>query len=356
MGCAVSQEDRAANKRTKELDEVIKTEKALRDRSVKLLLLGAGESGKSTVLKQVKILHDKGFSDEDRVQLKDTIYTNVKDAALDILTGMKATGISFQDEAVKIESEKIFEFEYKTAMIVTEEPYISILRKVWADPGVKSAYIRRREFQIGDSAAYYFDNLERIAAVEYIPTDEDILRSRVKTIGITEARFHYTAKNLDFRIFDVGGQRSERKKWIHCFENVTGIIFCAALSAYDTMLLEDNETNRMHESLKLFDSVANSRWFSQSAIILLLNKIDLFMDKITKVPLSVCFPDYEGCNEFHEAVQYIRDQYEVLNRTPQRNQIYTHLTCATDTENVRFVLDAVTDIVIQARMRDTGYL
>lgn len=43
------------------------------------------------------------------------------------------------------------------------------------------------------------------------------------------------------RMFDVGGQRSERKKWIHCFEGVTAIIFCVAMSAYDLVLAEDEE-------------------------------------------------------------------------------------------------------------------
>ena len=43
-----------------------------------------------------------------------------------------------------------------------------------------------------------------------------------------------------FSMFDVGGQRSERKKWIHCFENVTSIIFCVALSEYDQVLLEES--------------------------------------------------------------------------------------------------------------------
>ena len=45
-------------------------------------------------------------------------------------------------------------------------------------------------------------------------------------------------------MFDVGGQRSERKKWIHCFEGVTAIIFCVALSGYDLVLAEDEEMNR----------------------------------------------------------------------------------------------------------------
>jgi guanine nucleotide-binding protein subunit alpha len=95
-------------------------------------------------------------------------------------------------------------------------------------------------------------------------------------------------------MFDVGGQRSERKKWIHCFEAVTSIIFCVALSEYDQVLLEESKQNRMLESLILFESVINSRWFVRSSIILFLNKVDIFKTKISKVPLDRYFPDYTG--------------------------------------------------------------
>ena len=76
-----------------------------------------------------------------------------------------------------------------------------------------------------------------MANAGYLPTDQDILRSRVKTTGITETTFR--VGELTYRLFDVGGQRSERKKWIHCFEAVTSIIFCTALSEYDQVLLEE---------------------------------------------------------------------------------------------------------------------
>lgn len=97
-----------------------------------------------------------------------------------------------------------------------------------------------------------------------------------------------------FRMFDVGGQRSERKKWIHCFEGVTAIIFCVALSGYDLVLAEDEEMNRMIESMKLFDSICNSKWFVETSIILFLNKKDLFEEKIVRSPLTICFPEYSG--------------------------------------------------------------
>ena len=80
-----------------------------------------------------------------------------------------------------------------------------------------------------------------------MPTVDDVLRTRVKTTGIVETTFTY--KSLHFRLVDVGGQRSERRKWIHCFEQVTAIIFCVALSEYDLTLSEDQEMVRRLLSL-----------------------------------------------------------------------------------------------------------
>ena len=133
-------------------------------------------------------------------------------------------------------------------------------------------------------------------------------------------------------MFDVGGQRSERKKWIHCFENVTSIIFCVALSEYDQVLLEESNQvrgpprismvhftdrvlkNRMMESLVLFDSVVNSRWFMRTSIILFLNKVDLFKVKLGRSPLGNYFPDYLGGNDVNRAAKYLLWRFNQVNR------------------------------------------
>lgn len=111
------------------------------------------------------------------------------------------------------------------------------IRALWRDPAVTQAVARSREFQLNDSAVYYFTAIDRMASPNYLPTDQDILRSRVKTTGITETTFK--VGELTYKLFDVGGQRSERKKWIHCFENVTALVFLVSLSEYDQMLYED---------------------------------------------------------------------------------------------------------------------
>lgn len=115
-------------------------------------------------------------------------------------------------------------------------------------------------------------------------------------------------------MFDVGGQRSERKKWIHCFESVTSIIFCVALSEYDQVLLEEDRQNRMIESLVVFESVINSRWFLRTSIVLFLNKIDLFKAKLAKVPLNHFFPDYSGRDDPKKAAKYILWRFTQMNR------------------------------------------
>ncbi|KAK2093593.1 Guanine nucleotide-binding protein G(i) subunit alpha-2 [Saguinus oedipus] len=100
-----------------------------------------------------------------------------------------------------------------------------VIRRLWADHGVQACFGRSREYLLNHSATYYLNGLERIAQSDYIPTQQDVLQTRVKTTGIVET--HFTFKDLHSKMFD----RSERKKWIHCFEGVTAIIFCVALSS-----------------------------------------------------------------------------------------------------------------------------
>lgn len=200
----------------------------------------------------------------------------------------------------------------------------------------------------------YFDSILRIGQANYVPSDQDVLRSRVKTTGITETTF--TINNKVCRMFDVGGQRSERKKWIHCFENVTAIVFLVAISEYDQVLVEDSSVNRLHEALTLFDSICNSRWFTKTSIILFLNKIDLFADKIKRSPLSKYFVDYMGGPKYEAACQYLLHRFISLNHRADSKQIYSHFTCATDTKQIKFVMAAVNDICLHDNLRNVGML
>ena len=97
---------------------------------------------------------------------------------------------------------------------------------MWQHAAAQSIFERKSEFQLNDSADYYFNDIDRISTAGYIPTEQDVLRSRVRTTGIVQSDF--VIKKVNFLMFDVGGQRNERRKWIHCFDHVNAMVFVAA--------------------------------------------------------------------------------------------------------------------------------
>ncbi|KAI8384505.1 guanine nucleotide-binding protein subunit alpha [Radiomyces spectabilis] len=352
MGCCQSNEAQEDKARNEEIENQIKRDKLNMRNEVKLLLLGAGESGKSTILKQMKLIHDGGYSRDEREAFKEIIFSNTIQSMRVILEAMEKMDVPLQSEN-RHHAAVIFDLPVQIERDSLPPEVTQAVATLWKDPGLQSVYERSREYQLNDSAKYYFDSIDRIGDPNYVPTDQDVLRSRVKTTGITETTF--VIGDLTYRMFDVGGQRSERKKWIHCFENVTAIIFLVAISEYDQVLIEDETVDRMQEALTLFDSICNSRWFVKTSIILFLNKIDIFKEKLIKHPLTECDPEFPGPNTYDAASDYILNRFVSLNQSDSK-QIYTHFTCATDTQQIKFVMAAVNDIIIQNNLRDVGLL
>jgi len=355
MGCVMSlKEDKAAVERSKEIDARLQVDARNAARHVKLLLLGAGESGKSTFIKQMKIIHENGYSKVECLGYVPVIYSNTIQSMMAILRAMGRLRIGFANPDVEKDARQFFAAVSSCDDAPLNTELATVMKRLWKDGGVQDCFKRSREYQLNDSAEYYLESLDRISQPSYVPNEQDVLRTRVKTTGIVETRF--TLRGFHFEIFDIGGQRSERKKWIHCFEGVTAIIFIVALSEYDLSLIEDQEMNRMMESMQLFDSICNNKWFTETSIILFLNKKDLFADKIKTSPLTICFPEYQGGSTYEEAGAFIKEQFESLNKRRDTKDIYTQFTCATDTNNVQFVLDAVTDVIIKNNFKDCGLL
>lgn len=350
---STSQDEGEQKKKSQAIDRALEEDSKKLRRECKILLLGSGESGKSTIVKQMKIIHQNGYTVEELALYKHTVYKNLIDCAKALISAMQ----QFDIEPEKLGNKECAAFvvEYQ----LDPDPAAQIDAKVaeavasvWADPAMPKVFDHSTEFYLMDSAPYFFDEVKRICGSGYIPTEQDVLRARTKTTGIYETRFQMG--QLSIHMFDVGGQRSERKKWIHCFENVTSIIFCVALSEYDQVLLEASDQNRMMESLVLFDSVVNSRWFMRTSIILFLNKVDLFRQKLGKSPLSKYFPDYSGGDDVNRAAKYLLWRFNQVNRA--HLNLYPHLTQATDTSNIRLVFAAVKETILQNALKDSGIL
>ncbi|XP_054908706.1 guanine nucleotide-binding protein subunit alpha-11-like [Poeciliopsis prolifica] len=338
---------------SREIEKQIRKDKEKLKKEVKLLLLGTGESGKSTFVKQMRIIHGKGYNESEKKDFIKLVCQNIITAMQALIEAMETLNIDFVDDENISYADKLSPVD-STEVYRLDFWQVDAIKRVWSDLGVQKCYDRRREFQLSDSAKYYLSDIDRITAPGYVPTLEDILRVRVPTTGIIE--YPFPMKSVIFRIVDVGGQRSQRKKWIHSFENVTSIIFLAALNEYDQVLYESQTDNRLRESLDLFKTLISSHWFKKSSTILFLNKTDLLQEKIKTSHLASYFPKYNGPRYDAESAKCFINQMYIKRHQEQDKPIYTHFTCATDTENIQFVFESVQDAILGDHLKHLGVL
>jgi len=337
----------AGGKVSKEIDEKIREERETSRLKIKLLLLGTGDSGKSTFLKQMKVLHANGFSEAELERYREALRFNCLSSIQTILDAYELAQSIGKAKKRKGLTEQID--QVRAVNELTEEA-APIVQALWARKEIKEIFDRRAEFriQVPSSSPYYFDNAARFAAEDFLPTNEDIFRVKIRTTGASDLIFE--TEGIEFTLVDVGGQRSERRKWLHCFDNVTSVLFLAALDEYDMVLEEDNRQNRLTESLTLFSQVSGSQFFENSSWILFLNKTDLFRDKILKAPLSGFFADSPKESDFDASLAFMTRKYVDSFRGP--GQLYHYATCNIDTRATEKIFVAVRDTIISSAIRE----
>jgi len=349
----LSAEQKKAIEESRRVDDQNAKDYNTESEKIKLLLLGAGESGKSTIFKQFKILYGAGFSQDELQSHTTHIYGN-------ILVAIKA--ILSAAETFKLSDKVACKSEFDMVMAAEDDAVVDAamgdaIKTLWSDNAIQETWEKRAEYQVVETNAKFFGDIDRISADDYIPTQEDFLKCRVRTSGIIEE--HYIIDSINFVMFDVGGQRNERKKWIHCFDDVNAVIFVVALSEYDQMLFEDNTVNRMVEAIALFEEISNSRWFTNTSMNLYLNKKDLFEEKVKKSSIKDAhedFADYEGKpNDYEDGCKYFQDKFLAMNKNSSK-QIFCHVTCATDPDNVAVVFNACKETILRDNLSGSGFM
>lgn len=183
------------------------------EKEIKVLLLGAGESGKSTIFKQMRIIHDRGYTNEELKDFRFIVFTNIIRSIKNLIEATQTLGIEIEEEENKVRATKIADLDDDFVMYVSkiwDYNMGSDIEHLWQDPGIKKAYERRNEFQLDDSTGFYMSEIKRICQPDYLPSEEDVLWARVKTTGIIEVKCTIGGKCI--KLVDVGGQRNERKK------------------------------------------------------------------------------------------------------------------------------------------------
>jgi len=189
--------------------------------------------------------------------------------------------------------------------------------------------------------------VDRLFRPNYMPSDQDILYAKSRTIGIVETGFEL--ENHTYRMIDVGGQRSERRKWIKAFDGVGAVLFVAAISAYDVFVPEDPSQSQVEEALMLFNDISNLPIFKDAALVLFLNKIDLLEEKLESgmSPIARYYPDYTGAPDNLAAGQaFFAEKFKRLFHDPDKT-LYIHFTNATDTAFLDKTMESVQIMILQ---------
>lgn len=374
-GSSMTAEEKLEAKKNRELEAANRKQHEVENSKLKLLLLGTGESGKSTLFKQMKILFSQqhGFTQNE-------LQAGIKIVRHNIMSNLKTLLINCNNHTPAEDSALAEEIIKMDEAIIIDKKIAEKIKSIWDDKGVQKSWLVRSSFQVQDALEYFINNIERIAKDNYLPTNQDMLRTRVRTSGIVQAE--YKIKDITVAMFDVGGQRNERKKWIHCFDNVTAIIFVAAISEYDQVLFEDQHTNRQLEALNLFKEICDSDWFQKKSMILFLNKRDVFRKKLTYIPFKVevgadarnvdyngpvAIPNHpssqEGTKEFEAVYEahcaYLEKLYKsqsVPNKSGPARAVYVYFTCSTDSDQVKVVMESCKDIMLKNNLHENGFM
>ncbi|KAF8629170.1 hypothetical protein AX17_005755 [Amanita inopinata Kibby_2008] len=232
--------------------------------------------------------------------------------------------------------------------------------KLWNDPIIKEL-LKVMKIRLEEMAGFFLDSLERVTSLRYVPTDDDILRARLKTVGISEHRFKLKAGNTishDWRVFDVGGARSLVPAWAPYFDNMDAIIFLAPISSFDQVLEEDPAVNRLEDSILLWKSVVSNPLLKRTEVVLFLNKIDILKAKLAA---GVSFGHYvisygDRPNDFEHASAYLKKKFAALHRqySPLPRTFYCHLTTVTDVKSTQHILGNVKDMVVRQNLLESS--
>ncbi|KAG8785017.1 hypothetical protein FRC12_018077 [Ceratobasidium sp. 428] len=251
---------------------------------------------------------------------------------------------------------------------------------LWRDPFVQDV-LHKRRLHLEHTAGFFLNDMERITERRYVPTDDDVLRARLKTLGVVEHHFALdrgAEKGIDWRIYDVGGARGQRHVWAPFFSDgewelqlgesevlnlevvVNAIIFLAPISAFDQTLAEDRRVNRVEDSIQLFKQVCGNKLLASVNIVLFLNKCDLLKKKLASgIKLNKYVTSYGSRpNDYEHVSKYFRGKFGAIQRdfSVAPREMYVHLTSVTDTRATSAIIHNVRDIILRQNLKNSSLM
>ncbi|EIN08754.1 G-alpha-domain-containing protein [Punctularia strigosozonata HHB-11173 SS5] len=240
------------------------------------------------------------------------------------------------------------------------------MKALWEDEIVQ-AVLRQRRVRPQERAGFFLDDLDRIAQRDYEPSDDDVLRARLRTTGVQEHRLAFEEGGFlassiapEWVIYDVGGCRTSRQTWLPYFEDLNAIIFLAPISCFDEWLAEDPRVNRLEDSFVLWKSICSTKLLQNVQLILFMNKVDLLTKKLQAgVEVNKYLPSFaDRPLQTTAVVKYLRNKFrDILHqRSPSAREFYGYPTSVIDTKATKDTIKSIRDGILLKQLRSTSLL
>ncbi|KAJ6535107.1 G-protein alpha subunit [Mycena capillaripes] len=224
---------------------------------------------------------------------------------------------------------------------------------LWEDAGVRRV-LEAHGVYLQDDSGFFLDDTERIASLDYVPTDRDIMRARIRTLGVEEHRFVTESgfrAGTEFYITDVCGSSSQ----VPYFDDVQAILFLAPLAFWQS-LDEDSKVNRVQDSLELWREIVGNPLLRKTAFILLFNKKDMLQAHIKAgVMVKKYVPSFgDRPNDVASVTKYFRDKFSAYHRkfSPEPRPFLFYETEAIDTKSTAIILGEVQEQIIRNHLKE----
>jgi GTPase SAR1 family protein len=322
----------------------------------KLLMLGTGETGKTTILKQLTMIFGEGIEGNDRTQFHSPCEQLIIEFVHDIVKShqdfFKGDPEFEMSNEAKSAASLALDWDSRKDPSLTKEK-LKACKALWSDRGFQMAADRRKATRLPPkkAIAHFLDNMDRFSAgVEAKVSNDDLLLVRVRTTGLVEKKL--TIDNVKFVLVDSGGQRNERRKWVHAYEGTTVLVYVVSLGDYCEVCFEDENVNRIVDSLKCLEEVANLECLADVPIVLLFNKKD-FVEKFRggHFPLSSYFTDWSGTTE-DDAYEYFSKMFK--SKIKGHGHIYSYVFDVTNVEECEDIFKQISCIIRSTNTNSCG--
>lgn len=313
--------DAAAVMRSEAIDRRLEQDATSLRRETKLVLMGAANSGKELIMRQMKVLYADGYPREERLGYRYAVRSTVRLLIHAIIDLIKDTGVNLPKNLSQDFAVLLYEVETAEMKTITPEA-VRAVQNIWNSESFSTLFVRNFEIDFPQYASYFANEMQRISENDFIPSEADIIRLNHSMGGIRELRFAWD--EIDVHLFNISGYIPDqfRKRWFHQLEGATALIYTVDVSTYDRPYLGQSTESQLLDDFATFESWANSPKFSGSSIILLLNNFSRFREKLPHSPLTTFFPEYyPGPDPETSARQYILKRFKDVNRN--RLSIYS---------------------------------